>query len=594
MTDESRRTGTLSGSTPGADVSERSSLRLGRNEVTTPSWLHLLDDDEPSTEPGPADVGPSLDGVANARGHEPELQSRSTSVPDDSVAPAAASTTTVAETVIAPTRRWWQDHALLFVIAGAFVWFVVMYLHVWRRHDRFGTFDHDLGFHANYIWLLGRGEGFSEILGLHAFGHNATFGYLLLAPLTWFGFGPQGLDFIATATIAAGAVFLFRYARAWIGSDTLAIGAAAAWLLHPVNQLNVWETFHPENMVVVPLIAAYHASREHRWRAMWLWGAAAIIWKTDVALTITMLGVLVALRGSRKAGAAFAGAGLVWFIAMSSFVVPAFGNGSTVYGPLFGDLGDSPFAIAKTALTDPTKVTDRLSDNEPVRYGRDLAAPFAFTSLASPGALLLGVPQATVNLLTTAEFTWNFRQGPHYQGLPVIALALGMVDGLAVLWRRRRALAGPAAALAVGAGAAATVAWGALEPLQTRTGLWSTDDDPRRPAREEAIRIVGPNAPVSAHYLMVPHLTTRETVFVYPNPWKSSYYYSPPGEPLPDPMRVRFIIMDRPAVPAEGPERVLWDCINGSGAFVTRLDSTDIVVLERIEGVDTDRACIQQ
>jgi hypothetical protein len=63
-----------------------------------------------------------------------------------------------------------SDRAQLFVIAMSTVWFGLMYLHVWRRHDRFGTFDHDLGFHDHYVWLLARGKGFSDILGLHAFG----------------------------------------------------------------------------------------------------------------------------------------------------------------------------------------------------------------------------------------------------------------------------------------------------------------------------------------------------------------------------------------------------------------------------------------
>jgi uncharacterized membrane protein len=485
-----------------------------------------------------------------------------------------------------------SDRAQLFVIAMSTVWFGLMYLHVWRRHDRFGTFDHDLGFHDHYVWLLARGKGFSDILGLHAFGHNATFGYYLFAPLSWLGSGPQTLNFFATGFVAAGAVFLFRYARSWIGSDALGVGVAAVYLLHPVTQLNIWETFHPENFAVAPIVAAYHASREQRWKHMVLWSAFAIIWKTDISLTLVMLGLLVLLRGHRRVGLYFAGAALVWFFAVSSFIVPQFGSGSTVFGPLFGDLGDSPVQVAKTAVTDPAKVLNRIDENGPVRYSRDLAAPLAFTSLASPGALLLGLPQATVNLLTTAEFTWNFRQGPHYQTLPVLALCLSMADGIAVLKRRRRELAGPAVSIALAAALATTTSWGALWPVAVTDGLWSADGDPRRPAREEAVKIVGDSAGISAHYLMVAHVAHRDTVFVFPNPWLSKYYYSPPGEALPDPVKVEYLIVDRAAVPPDGVERVLWECLLDSGAFEVRLDQSDLVVLARLPGSTQDRACI--
>src|SRR4029078_2933399 len=71
------------------------------------------------------------------------------------------------------------DGPALAVAAAAVGWIAWMYLNVWRRHDRYGTFDNDLGFHSQYVWLLSHGKSFSSILGLPVFGHNATFGYLL-------------------------------------------------------------------------------------------------------------------------------------------------------------------------------------------------------------------------------------------------------------------------------------------------------------------------------------------------------------------------------------------------------------------------------
>ena len=67
-------------------------------------------------------------------------------------------------------------------------------------------------------------------------------------------------------------------------------------------------------------------------------------------------------------------------------------------------------------------------------------APFGFTPLAAPEVLLLGLPQALVNLLSTANFTWDLRY--HYQALPMVALGIAMVEGVARLrrWAERRRL----------------------------------------------------------------------------------------------------------------------------------------------------------
>lgn len=121
------------------------------------------------------------------------------------------------DAAILAIRRWVQrireDRGLCAVLAIVAIWCAIMYLHVYWRHDRYGTFDNDMGFHDQYIWLLARGHWFSTVLGLPAFGHNATFGYVLFVPLSWFGLGPQGINFITTIAVGLGAVPLYLIAR---------------------------------------------------------------------------------------------------------------------------------------------------------------------------------------------------------------------------------------------------------------------------------------------------------------------------------------------------------------------------------------------
>lgn len=473
------------------------------------------------------------------------------------------------------------------------VWIAVMYLHVWRRHDRYGTFDNDLGFHDQYVWLLARGETFSTVLGLHVLGHNATWGYVLLAPLSWVGLGPQGLNLICTIAIGLLGLAVFDLARARGVGDRMALGLCLMVLLHPVTQGNAWETFHPEVMAVVPLVMAYRWAGEQRWWKVAGWVAFALVWKSDVGLFVAMLGVLVALRGQRGPGLRLMLAGLGWTAVTTMVVIPHYSGGGTVFGPLFGDLGNSPSDVARTALSDPGKVAGRLLDHQPARYGRDLLAPTGFLALAAPGTLVLAAPQMVINLLSDADFTREWRDNSHYQALPLAAMAIASVEGAARLTRRRRLWGERAVAVGVAAAMAGTVAWGSLWPFTTQFDhYWPNDRDPARSAKDAAVALVGRNDSVLAHYLLVPHLTHRREVYSFPNPYRQ-VFYGVDGTERPDPATVEWVLMDLNLLATDGPDRNLWDCIVGSGAFETVLSRDGIVVLRRGDGLTQDRACVE-
>jgi hypothetical protein len=471
------------------------------------------------------------------------------------------------------------------------VWCVVQFVHVWQRHDRFGTFDNDLGFHTQYVWQLARGRDFSTILGLPAFGHNATIGYLLLLPVSWLGFGPHGLNLVQTVVVGLGAVPVFLLARDRLRDEWLALVLGGLWLLHPVTQGNVWETFHPEAMAMPALLAAYLCATRRSWRWFALWVLLAIVWKADVALFVMVLGLLVAKRGDRWVGLTTAAGALTWFAVVTMLVIPhQAGGGGTVFGPLYSELGDTPTAVARTAVTDPSAVVGRIAGNEPIGYARDLLAPYAFIPLLSPSSLLLAAPQALVNLLPdpAIRFTHDPFDNPHYQALPNVALAIGLVEGVARLRRgalgRARAAIGFAAAFAL----AATAAWGTL-PFSVRAErYWPAAGDPTKADRQAAIDLPPDDATVTAQYLLVPHLAEREGIYSFPNPWRR-VFYGVEGTPLPDPGVVEYVVMDTTYLGAADLE--VWECVRSSGAFRSVLERGPVVVLERIPGATTDLAC---
>ena len=259
------------------------------------------------------------------------------------------------------------------------------------RHDHWRTIDFDLGIHDQSIWLLSRFKDFVTVRGLPVFGHHATFAYFFLVPLAWLGAGPDVWNLLQVVAIATSAIPIFLLARDRLRNPWLATTLAVAWLLQPPLQFFAWETFHPEVMAIPFLLWAYWAAERDRRVLYWIMVVVALSWKEDVALFILMLGVLQLLRKRTRLGMLTIGLALVWFAVFALWMVPAMAGGGTVYGPLYGSLGDTPGEVVKTAFTDPGAVLDRLTQNDALGYARDLMAPLGFTPLAAPLVLLLGI-----------------------------------------------------------------------------------------------------------------------------------------------------------------------------------------------------------
>ena len=242
---------------------------------------------------------------------------------------------------------------------------------------------------------------------------------------------------------------------------------------------------------MTPLLWAYVSADARRWRPYVIAIALAIIWKSDVALFVAVLGIYVAIRWHRRIGVITAIVGAAWFVFVVAVMIPGFAGGGTVFGPLYGDLGATPLEVAGTAFQHPGKIVHQLGRAKPDRYARDLLAPYGFVPLLGAPALTLGLPQNAISLLSDREFTRDPFDNPHYQALPLVALTLALVEGVAFISRRRPSLRSPVLAVVTGSALAASVAWGPL-PIGVRYHhYWVADHDPLRHAKELAVALPG-------------------------------------------------------------------------------------------------------
>ena len=471
-------------------------------------------------------------------------------------------------------------------------WCMVFGRLIWQRHARFATFDFDLGHHDQAIWLLAHGKGFITVSGMPVFGHHVTLAYFAVAPLYWLGGGPQLLDLLQTGALGLSAVPIYLYARDRLGNEWQALALGVAWLLNPSVQWLCWEAWHPETMAIPFLLTAYLLATRRQWVWYWVALAAALSWKEDIAIAVAILGIVFTVRGERRVGLATLALGVVWFLVAYGVVMPHFNGGMNQAGIFYGELGDSPGDLVRTTLTNPDLVLDRLRTNDALGYARDLLAPWGFLPVLAPALLAVAAPQFFANILTNANFFYDIRF--HYTAIILTMLALASVEGVA--WLRRPGLRRFGVGVVAASALATSVAWG-ISPLSTdyRTGYWPLLGNARQDILDDAVASVPDDAAVAATYYIVPHLSHREQVYTFPNPWIPANWgvagvapHDPDSDHTPE--EVEWIVIDRTTHGPGSREEVLLGELLGNGEFEVVSDREGIVVARRVSTTPTREA----
>ena len=444
------------------------------------------------------------------------------------------------------------------------------------RHDRFGTFGFDLGIYDQATWLLSRlRDPFITVRGLEAFGHHVNPILFLIAPFYRFGAGPHFLLFVQVVAQASGAFAVFLLARDRIGDRWLAVALGAVYLLHPTSQWLVWEFFHPDAVAIGPLLFAYWAARERRWKWFALAALIAAMCKEDVALVLVVIGLLIAWRGDRRIGLGVSAGSLVWYIAATRVVIPWQNGIGPFYDSFFGTLGNNPLQVATNIVRHPVTAWKLIWQRDRATYLWRMFAPVALVPLISPSTLTVALPMLAVNLISSFPYTRDAHF--HYSALVLVGIMIATVEGVARIPAAgaRRVLVGVILATSL----VTTIAWGP-SPIgrEYHRGWWPLQADPRQSANEAAIREVPANAAVSASYLYVPHLAHRRRVYEFPVPWLD-INWGVRGEHLDDPGLVTWIVVDRRLLDSEG-EIVLDRLLNQE--FAVRSERDGVLVARRV------------
>jgi uncharacterized membrane protein len=423
--------------------------------------------------------------------------------------------------------------------------YTLVFAHLtWLQQSHYGTFDYDMGVFDQEIWLAAHHlNPFITVRGLNMWANHVNPIIYLLVPFYWLGAGPHFLYIVQTLAFAVSAIPLWLLARDRFRDPWLALGIPLAWLLYPaVEWMTKWP-FQPEYLGVPALLFAYWLADRGHWRWYGVCVVLVLATKEDAALPIIVLGILLAFRHHRRVGLITAVAALAWFLLCVEVILPsASPSAAPFFAYQFSSLGNSMGEILYNSVRHPSRILRLAFSHDRYQYYSQLLVPVAGVALLAPATLFLALPTLLVNVTDNQGYTHDIRY--QYGAFVAAGIFLAVVEAAGRVRRAglRRLQIGMVCAFAL----ASNVAWSPsrLDNQLYQSGIWALTANPQMATLDKMVHMVPAGAGVSATYNVVPHLSHRDQIYTFPNPWIRSYYGTSATEPPEHSASVQYIVLE--------------------------------------------------
>jgi uncharacterized membrane protein len=473
----------------------------------------------------------------------------------------------------APPRKIVPDRRARLLLLVAILGYVALYLYwSFRQHRGLGTQAFDIGIFDQGVWLLSRfKDPFVTINGRNLFGDHTSFILLPFAAVYWVIPSIKVLLTAQTLALGLGAVPTFLIAREKLRDEVFAAILGVAYLLNPVvGWANLSESFHPDAFEIPLVLFAFWFLLRRGWLGYWVCVVALLLVKEDVAFLTFSLGVYVALRHDRRVGLVTCAISVAYVLTAFFVIIPAFLGAGTVYTTRIPFGG--PTGFLKRTFTHPDEVVSYLTTQKRGWYLWQLFAPLGFVAWLAPSMLLIAVAPLALNLISNTGYQFDVHF--HYSTLILPVIVVATIFGVASADRRdHRLLVGVVAIASV----LCAYLWSPT-PNGRMHPYIANPNDAAVASFHQAERLLPKDAVVSAYYGYIPQIAHREQIYMFPNPWKASYWgtFDREGQRLPQADRVQYILL--PSHLESDPQAVLNTI---RGGFIEIYDRDGVQLLKR-------------
>lgn len=463
------------------------------------------------------------------------------------------------------TYLFWVAMGLVAALAAAFSVFYIFYLT--RMQDAFMTPAEDMGIMDQAVWSITHGQLFHQTIcnivndtncyGLAGFPRLAIHfePILFLVSIVYFVWSdPKALIVIQTLVVASGAFPAFWLARLRLRSELASVGIAALYLLYPELQQAEAVYFHAVVMTAAFLMFMLYFMYTRRTVWVFVFALLAMACKEEIPLIIFLLGLWSMVFQQRwRTGLGLAGMAVAWVglvLLMFHLFSP---TGRPLLASRYAYLGGNIFEIARNFVLHPaTLLKQHVFEHAHIYYIRLLFSPVNYLSLLAPWVLILILPSLALNLFSSDA---NMYQGTGQYNAEIIPfLIFAIIEALVLIvcviqWGVERLRAGRAQKISaeaeqstyerrtlirLGAGSPRWLQPATLFLLLALTLLSVLRHDrtygvmpisqnfilPQITVHDQMaqrfINLIPPAASVSAQSSLVPHLSHRASIYLFP------------------------------------------------------------------------------
>ncbi|PIS28101.1 hypothetical protein COT42_08960 [Candidatus Saganbacteria bacterium CG08_land_8_20_14_0_20_45_16] len=481
------------------------------------------------------------------------------------------------------------------IIFGLLILAVIYYVFVFSAYsillqEVFYTQAFDSGIDDQGIWLISHWlNPLVTVRGLNIFGDSITFYHIFIAPFFWLWNNINLLYIIQSIFIALGAIPLFVYARQKLGSNFLSLVVAVSFLLYPALQNLNLDQYHSEAIAVFFIVLTIFFLLKKNFSLFYAFFIFSLIGKDEIAVTGAFIGLFLLLFDKEKRhGLIIFGLSVGWYLLCSRVMMPLF-NGVGVfshqpvtYSHWYRGLMDN--------LLNPGFYWQNFLHPESLGYYLGLFLPLAFIPLLSPRLMFLLFPAVAVNVLSGTGYLRSIHY--HYNYIQAAVIFFALIEGLALIKNSRwlRKIDGTYKVAALGVivvvfSLGCNNLWSALplnRHLTMLTQKWEHLKSREIRVKQKALSLVPPGVKVAASYSLVPHLTHRQEIYMFPNPFKSvlwgQWFKEGEGAP-PAEGHVDYVVIDFTNHAKE--EKMIINYLWASPYFKTVFQDGPLLVLAR-------------
>ena len=415
-----------------------------------------------------------------------------------------------------------RDQGLIWAIALALLFFASCTATSCFRWANFEYRTFDLAYYVQAIWQLLHGRFQVSVEHVPLLGNHVEPIVLLFAPPFALFRHPMLFVVVQNAALATMAPVGFTLARRLGIERRSAIALAAALLLAPAAGYIALHEFHPEALTAPFLLLMLHARVARSLSRHWLWFAATLACKENMALLLAAYCMVSLFIERRRPLRELRGwylwpltVTVGWFLVFTLWITPALNAGDIDYLGLYSRLGNSATQIAMNAFRQPHLILGALKQS--LTTGNliwGLFLPFLALPLLRPRWLLVASPVFLQHLLSWRSSEWTIYF--HYAAPLLPLLWIAMVEAIVHLQSRDLRLprkishAMPASVLF-----ACVIAQAFLGPapaIASTIANWPVTK-PDHDRKNAFISAIPKNASVTAPLPYLSHLATREKLY---------------------------------------------------------------------------------